>query len=147
MSGAKITRAAVLRLYPNQQQASSLRRWQGGLRYVWNAALDCVFTARDINGRWPSKAEIHALIVGMKKMAGTEWISDMPAHALLTLSDDLHKALVNWFNSLSGKRKGPKIARPRLAAANAQQAQFEHVGLWPGFAGEQPKLGKEGVKP
>jgi hypothetical protein len=40
-----------------------------------------------------------------------------------------------------------KIARPRLAAANAQQAQFEHIGLWPGSAGEQPKLGKEGVKP
>lgn len=49
MTEAKITRAAVLRLYPNRQQASALRRWQGGLRYVWNAALDCVFTSRDIN--------------------------------------------------------------------------------------------------
>lgn len=145
MSGAKITRAAVLRLYPNQQQASSLRRWQGGLRYVWNAALDCVFTARDINGRWPSKAEIHALIVGMKKMAGTEWISDMPAHALLTLSDDLHKALVNWFNSLSGKRKGPKIERPRFRGKVAKQLSVYMVNQNTSFGDglvKLPKLGK-----
>jgi putative transposase len=121
MSAPAITRATVLRLYPNQQQASSLRRWQGGLRYVWNAALDCVFTSRDINGRWPTKAEIQTLIVGMKKMEGTEWISDIPAHALLTLADDLHKALVNRFNSLSGKRKGPKIARPRFREKFARQ--------------------------
>lgn len=40
MTEATIIRAAVLRLYPNQQQAAALRRWQGGLRYVWNAALE-----------------------------------------------------------------------------------------------------------
>lgn len=121
MSAPKITRAAILRLYPNQTQASSLRRWQGGLRYVWNAALDCVFTSRQINGRWPTKPEIQSLIVGMKKMEGTEWVSDIPAHALLTLADDLHKALLNWFNSLSGKRRGPKVARPRYRGKFARQ--------------------------
>lgn len=99
MTEAKINRAAVVRLYPNQLQASALRRWQGGLRYVWNTALDCVFTSRDINGRWPTKAEIQSLIVGMKKMEGIEWISDIPAHALLTLADDLQNAqstCVGW---------------------------------------------------
>lgn len=145
MSDAKITRAAVLRLYPNQQQASALRRWQGGLRYVWNAALDCVFTSRDINGRWPTKAEIQALIVGMKKMEGIEWISDIPAHALLTLADDLHKALVNWFNSISGKRKGPKIARPRFRGKFARQFSVYMVNQNTSFGDglvRLPKLGQ-----
>ena len=114
MSATTINRAAILRLYPNREQAASLRRWQGGLRYVWNNALDCIFTARSINGRWPTKAEIQALIVGMKKIEGTEWVSDIPAHALLALTDDLQTALRNWFDSLSGERKGPKVSRPRF---------------------------------
>jgi putative transposase len=144
MSAVTITRAAVLRLYPNQEQASSLRRWQGGLRYVWNAALDCVFTSRGINGRWPMKSEIHKLIVGMKKMEGTEWVSDIPAHALLTLADDLHKALVNWFNSLSGKRKGPKIRRPQFRGKFARQFSVYMVNQTTTFGDglvRLPKLG------
>ena len=144
MMSPTITRATVLRLYPNQQQASALRRWQGGLRYVWNAALDCVFTARDINGRWPTKAEIQDLIVGMKKMQGTEWISDIPAHALLALADDLHKALVNWFNSLSGKRKGPKIARPRFRGKFARQFSVYIVNQATSFGEGLVKLPKLG---
>lgn len=145
MTTATITRAAVLRLYPNRQQAAALRRWQGGLRYVWNSALDCVFTARDINGRWPTKAEIQALIVAMKKMEGTEWLSDIPAHALLTLADDLHKALVNWFNSLSGKRKGPKIARPRFRGKFERAFSVYMVNQSTSFgegAVKLPKLGR-----
>ncbi len=141
----KITRAAVLRLYPNLAQAACLRRWQGGLRYVWNSALDCVFTSRDINGRWPTKAEIQALIVGMKKMEGTEWISDIPAHALLILADDLHKALLNWFNSLSGKRKGPKIARPRFRGKFDRQFSVYMVNQATSFGDglvRLPKLGQ-----
>ena len=35
---ALINRAAVIRLYPNREQAAALRRWQGGLRFVWNNA-------------------------------------------------------------------------------------------------------------
>lgn len=145
MSASVIKRAAVLRLYPNQQQVSSLRRWQGGLRYVWNAVLDCVFTSRDINGRWPTKAEMQALIVGMKKMEGTEWIADIPAHALLTLADDLYKALVNWFNSLSGKRKGPKISRPRFRGKFDRQFSVYMVNQNTSFSDglvRLPKLGQ-----
>ena len=145
MSAPAITQATVLRLYPNQQQASSLRRWQGGLRYVWNAALDCVFTSRDINGRWPTKAEIQTLIVGMKKIEGTEWISDIPAHALLALADDLHKALVNWFNSLSGKRNGPKIARPRFRGKFARQFSVYMVNQNTSFGEGLVKLPKLGL--
>ena len=33
---APINRAVIVRLYPNRAQASALRRWQGGLRFVWN---------------------------------------------------------------------------------------------------------------
>lgn len=145
MSEAKIPRAVVVRLYPNHQQACALRRWQGGLRYVWNTALDCVFTSRDINGRWPTKAEIQSLIVGMKKMEGIEWLSDIPAHAFLTLADDLHKALVNWFNSLSGKRKGPRIARPRFRGKYARQFSVYMVNQATSFGDgwvKLPKLGR-----
>jgi putative transposase len=144
MNTTPITHAAVLRLYPNRAQAASLRRWSGALRFVWNNALDCIFTARDINGKWPTKAEIQALIVGMKKMEGTEWVSDIPAHALLILADDLHKALLNWFNSLSGKRKGPKVARPRFRGKYARAFSVYMVNQATTFADGTVKLPKLG---
>jgi putative transposase len=103
---ALINRAAVIRLYPNQVQAAALRRWQGGLRFVWNATWAWCKTQRETAGKWPSKAAIQARMVAMKKEAGTEWIAEIPAHAILALADDLARAMRNWFEK---RAKMPKF--------------------------------------
>lgn len=92
-----INRAAVIRLYPNREQAAALRRWQGGLRRVWNDAWAWCREQREITGKWPNKAGIQKFMVAHKKEEATAWMQDIPAHAILTLAEDLHRAMRNWF--------------------------------------------------
>jgi len=141
----KMTRAALLRLYPNREQAALLRRWQGSLRYVWNQALDCAFTFRSLRNRWPSKSEIQALVVAMKKEPDTGWLAAVPAHALLSLADDIHKAFSNWLKSLSGKRKGPKMGRPKFRGRYDRQFSVYCVNQATSFGDGFVKLPKLGA--
>lgn len=101
MTGAEpINRAVVVRLYPNRGQAAALRRWQGGLRFVWNHTWAWCKARRagaDGAGKWPGKAAIQAHMVGLKKIPETAWLADLPAHAVLALAEDLHRAMRNWF--------------------------------------------------
>jgi len=101
-----INRAAVIRLYPNREQAAALRRWQGGLRFVWNNTWAWCKEQRETAGKWPNKAAIQNRMVGLKKQQGTEWIADIPAHAILTLADDMARAMKNWFEK---RAKMPKF--------------------------------------
>lgn len=103
-----ITRGALVRLYPNRAQAAALRRWQGGLRFVWNHTWAWCQTQRALEdgaGKWPNKAAIQAHMVGLKRLPETAWITDLPAHAVLALAEDLHRAMRNWFEKRSGAPK------------------------------------------
>jgi Helix-turn-helix domain len=85
-----IHKAAILRLYRNRQQATSLRRWTGGLRFVWNATLAWCNDQRTVSGKWPNKSGIQAFIVGLKKEEASAWVAGIPAHALFSLAADVH---------------------------------------------------------
>lgn len=90
-----------MRLYPNRAQAAALRRWQGGLRYLWNhtwAWCRSQRTGIDGAGKWPGRAEIRARMVELKRQPETAWIAAIPAHAVLALAEDLHRAMRNWFD-------------------------------------------------
>lgn len=58
-----INRAAVIRLYPNREQAGALRRWQGGIRKVCNETLDWCFKQREAGGKWPNQRAIQSFMV------------------------------------------------------------------------------------
>jgi putative transposase len=90
-----IHKAAILRLYPNRQQAASLRRWSGGLRFVWNATLAWCNEQRTLTGKWPNKSAIQTFVVSLKKQDATAWVAGIPAHALLSLAADCHRAFGN----------------------------------------------------
>lgn len=132
-----INRAAVIRLYPNREQAAALRRWQGGLRFVWNNTWAWCKEQRETAGKWPNKAAIQSRMVGMKKEAGTEWIADIPAHAILVLAEDMTRAMRNWFEK---RAKMPKFRGKHQRAFSVyavnQATKFgdKHVKL--------PKLGE-----
>lgn len=131
-----INRAAVIRLYPNREQAAALRRWQGGLRFVWNTTWAWCKQQRETSGKWPSKAAIQSHMVGMKKEAGTEWIADIPAHAILTLADDLHRAMRNWFEK--------RANMPRFRGKHQRAFSVYAVNQATKFGNQQVKLPKLG---
>jgi hypothetical protein len=85
-----IHKTAILRLYLNRQQATSLRRWTGGLRFVWSATLAWCKDQRTVSGKWPNKSGIQGFSVCLKKEEATAWVAAIPAHVLLSLAADVH---------------------------------------------------------
>lgn len=101
-----ITRAAVIRLYLNREQAALIRRWQGGLRRIWNESLAWCFQQREEGGKWPKKSALQSFMVSLKHGPETSWMKDIPAHAILALCEDMQRAFRNWFEK---RAKRPKF--------------------------------------
>lgn len=126
-----INRAAIVRLYPNREQAAVLRRWQGGLRFVWNETLNWCKTQREKSGKWPNRAAIQTHMVSMKKQSETEWVGGIPAHAILAIARDMHRAFRNWFEK--------RARMPRFRGKRQRQLSVY-------MASQKTKLGKSQVK-
>lgn len=133
----QISRAVVARLYPNRVQAASLRRWQGGLRRIWNESLAWCFAQRADAGKWPGKAAIQAYMVSLKRREETRWMAEIPAHAILALAEDQRRALKNWFEK--------RAKRPKFRGKRHRQFSVYMVNQQTGFGEAKvslPKLGE-----
>ena len=63
---------------------------------------------------YPSDAELSAALTEAKKTPERAWLSEVSAVVLQQALADLNTAYRNFFDSLSGKRKGRKPALPRF---------------------------------
>jgi putative transposase len=131
-----IERGVVARLYPNRAQSAALRQWQGSLRFVWNDAWAWCKTQHESVGRWPSKAEIRRHVLELKTNPETQWIGQLPAHALLAVADDLLRSMLNWFEH--------RASMPRFRAKHQRQPSIYIVNqrtYYQARAGKLPKIG------
>lgn len=88
-----IVRGFVARLYPNADQGVRLNQWSGSLRFLWNRLLDAEKAEYAATGKFIWKRELQPIAVGMKRQPGLEWLSDLPAHAVLDTSARMDGAL------------------------------------------------------
>ncbi len=51
-----------------------------------------------------------------------EWLAEAPSVALVQACNDARRAYRNWFDSLSGKRKGRKVGHPRFRRKHGRQS-------------------------
>jgi putative transposase len=135
-SGA-ISRAVVVRLYPTRVQAAMLRRWQGALRYVWNNTWAWCQGERESVGHWPSQASIQLRMIGLKSEPDTSWVAELPAHAVIALAEDLHRAMQNWFAQRAGM--------PRFRAKHQRQFSIYAVNQRTAYGDMKVKLPKLGA--
>lgn len=70
-------------------------------------------------------ATIKTVTTDLKRQPGYEFLKEVSSVPLQQSARDAQKAYINWFSSMSGKRKGPKIGKPRFKKrASRQVAQF-----------------------
>ena len=107
------------RFYPTIQQQQSLAQLFGCCRVVWNDALAlCKASAK-----LPSTGDLQKLFITQaKKTEERHWLSEVSAIPLQQSIADLGIAYKNFFNSLSGKRKGKKLRSPRFKKKTNQQS-------------------------
>ncbi|WP_405141817.1 transposase [Sphaerisporangium sp. NBC_01403] len=101
------------RLYPDESQRQLLARTFGCARVVWNDALAARRAARKAGLPYIGDAEIQRLVLtAAKKTPERAWLREVSSVVLQQSVRDLNTAYKNFFDSVSGRRKGPKMGLP-----------------------------------
>ena len=119
------------RAYPTAAQAEMLARTFGCARVVFNDALRLRDAAHDA-GEKISDTEVQRRVVTLaKRTPGREWLGEVASVALVQACQDARRAYRNWFDSMSGKRKGRKAGHPRFRSRkdNRQSVRLTRNGF------------------
>lgn len=140
------------RIYPTSGQQAALARTFGCARVVYNDALRKRRDARERGLPWTKTGDLSKqLITEAKKTPEREWLSNAPVGVMQQALRDLDQAYRNFFDSLSGKRKGSKIGEPRFKSKrdNRQTARYTRSDAFrvlPTGKLRLPKVGEVRVK-
>lgn len=110
------------RLYPDAAQREMLARTFGCARVVFNDAVRLREEAHAA-GEKVSDTEVQRRVVTLAKTTPErEWLAEAPSVALVQACQDARRAYRNWFDSLSGKRKGRKTGHPQFRRKHGKQS-------------------------
>jgi putative transposase len=119
------------RLYPTPGQALALARAFGCARVVFNDALAARKAAYEAGVPYISDAALSARLTASKKTPERAWLAEVSSVVLQQALRDLNEAYRNFFDSASGKRKGPRVAPPRFRSRkdSRQSVRFTSIGF------------------
>jgi putative transposase len=86
----------------------------GCARAVFNDALAVRQAAFKAGEPYITDTAMSARLTEAKTAPGREWLQEVSSVVLQQALADLNRAYRNFFNSVTGKRKGPRIAPPRF---------------------------------
>src|SRR5215467_12455307 len=86
----------------------------GCARVVFNDALHAREAAHQAGGPYLTDSDLSARLTAIKKEPERAWLNGVSSVVLQQALADLNAAYRNFFASLTGTRKGPKVARPRF---------------------------------
>ena len=110
------------RIYPSPSQQQALARAFGCARVVYNDCLrlrDACHTAGEKIG----DTEVQRQVVTLAKLTPERaWLAEVASVALVQACQDARRAYRNWFDCLSGQRKGRKIGHPVFRRKHHRQS-------------------------
>ncbi|MER5597984.1 RNA-guided endonuclease TnpB family protein [Streptomyces sp. NPDC002265] len=140
------------RLYPDAAQQAALARAFGCARVVFNDAVRAREDARRTGLPFPTAGQLsRQLITEAKRTKERSWLGEVSAVVLQQSLRDAETAYRNFFASLRGTRKGPKLGPPRLKSRKdaRQSIRFTANARWKITDGGRlnlPKIGAVQVK-
>jgi IS605 OrfB family transposase len=139
------------RLYPTRGQRSALARAFGCARVVFNDALRLREQAYEAGLPYVTDADLSARLTAVKTTPERAWLSGVSSVVLQQSLADLNAAYRNFFASVTGKRKGPKIARPRFKSRKDRRQAIRFTAsarfrVLPGGKLRLPKIGDVEVR-
>ncbi len=115
------------RVYPTPGQQTELAKAFGCARVVFNDGLRVRQEAREQGLPYVSDAELSKRVITEAKATRSRaWLGEVSSVVLQQALADLNMAYRNFFASITGKRKGRKVAPPRLRSRkdNRQAIRF-----------------------
>jgi putative transposase len=110
------------RIDPTGVQRQALARAFGCARVVYNDALAERRRAY-LAGEKLSDTELQRRVITQaKRTPERAWLTEVASVALVQACQDARRAYRNWFDSLTGKRKGRRVGHPRLRTKHGRQS-------------------------
>jgi len=110
------------RLYPSPGQQQALARAFGCARVVYNDCLRLRYTCHAA-GEKISDTEVQRRVITLAKLTPQRsWLGEVASVALVQACQDARRAYKNWFDSLTGHRKGLKIRHPKPRRKRGRQS-------------------------
>ena len=132
------------RLNPTPAQRVALSRAFGCARVVFNDGLAARRDAHTAGLPYiPDGVLSKRVITEAKKTPERAWLGEVSAAVLQQALADLNTAYRNFFNSVTGKRKGRRVAPPRLAVRFTRNSRF---AVLPNGRLRLPKVGDVPVR-
>ncbi|MFE3542949.1 RNA-guided endonuclease InsQ/TnpB family protein [Nocardia sp. NPDC059177] len=139
------------RLNPTPGQQGALARAFGCARVVYNDAIATRERAHRDGSPYPKDAELSKALTAVKKTPERAWLTEVSSVVLQQALADANTAYRNFFASITGKRKGPKLGAPqfrsrrdnRQAIRFTRNARFE---ITDGGKLRLPKIGEVKVR-
>lgn len=139
------------RLYPTPGQQQALARAFGCARVVFNDALRARREAHKAGLPYISGAELSARLTAAKATPERAWLGEVSAVVLQQSLADLGAAYQNFFDSVTGRRTGPRIGLPRLKSRKDRRQAIRFTvnarfKILPGGRLRLPKVGDVEVR-
>ncbi len=110
------------RLYPSPGQQQALARAFGCARVVYNDCLR-LRDACHAAGEKISDTEVQRRVITLAKHTPDRaWLGEVASVALVQACNDARRAYRNWFDSLSGRRKGRRAGHPVFRRKHQRQS-------------------------
>ena len=110
------------RVYPSPSQQQALARVFGCARVVYNDCLRLRDACHALE-ETISDTEVQRRVITLAKaIPERAWLGDVASVALVQACQDARRAYKNWFDSLKGRRKGPKIRHPKPRRKRGRQS-------------------------
>ncbi|MFF4013880.1 RNA-guided endonuclease InsQ/TnpB family protein [Streptomyces sp. NPDC001843] len=120
------------RLEPTPGQRIALARAFGCARTVFNDGLRIRQEAHAAGMPYLKDADLQKqVITAAKRTPERAWLAEVSSVVLVQALADLHTAYRNFFASVTGRRKGPKVGAPRFRSRkdNRQAIRFTRNGF------------------
>jgi putative transposase len=110
------------RIDPTGVQRQALARAFGCTRVVYNDALAERRRAYEAGERSNDTEVQRRVITQAKRTPERAWLTEVASVALVQACQDARRAHRNWLDSLTGKRKGRRVGRPRFRTKHGRQS-------------------------
>lgn len=139
------------RVHPTPGQRIALAHAFGCARVVYNDALAAREQARQNGLPYVKDAELSKALTEAKKDPERAWLGGVSSVVLQQALADLHTAYRDFFASITGKRKGARVGRPRFRSRrdNRQAIRFTKNAKFRVTVGGKlrlPKIGDVAVR-
>lgn len=112
------------RIEPTEVQRAVLARTFGCCRVVFNHAIRTRQDTHRAGGKIGPTEVQRQVITKAKMTTERAWLGEVASVALVQSVRDAHRAYSNFFDSIRGKRRGPRVGRPRFKSRKDNRQSF-----------------------